>query len=281
MHKKLLLFIFCILYTASCPVFAEENLAKRSQNPIANLISVPFENNIYLDVGPTDKTANVMLIKPVYPITLGEVNLINRTIIPLIYLEGQDSVSVMPENNPSFGPIEVFPGTDDKFGLGNIQYQGFFSPAATGNVIWGLGPVVQLPTNTDNALGSDTVSIGPTAVALMTPGKWVVGGLTQNLWTIAKDSGEEDINKFSFQYFLNYNLDNGWYLTSSPTIAANWEADSDDTWTLPVGGGAGKLVRFGEQPVDFKLATYYYVEKPEFGPEWNILFSVKLLFPKK
>ena len=80
---------------------------------------------------------------------------------------------------------------------------------------------------------------------------------------------------------LNYNLDKGWYLTSSPTITADWEAESGEKWTVPIGGGVGRLMRFGKQPVDFKLAGYYNVEKPKFGPDWSLQFQVKLLFPKK
>ncbi len=98
---------------------------------------------------------------------------------------------------------------------------------------------------------------------------------------IASASGEPDINKFTFQYFLNYNLSDGWYLTSAPVITADWEADSDERWTVPLGGGAGRLMRFGNQPVDFKLAAYWNAEAPEFGPDRSLQFSVKFLFPKK
>ena len=112
------------------------------------------------------------------------------------------------------------------------------------------------------------------------PGKWVVGCLAQNIWSFKEDDEEPDVNKFTFQYFVNYNLSKGWYLTMTPTITANWEADSGEKWTVPVGGGVGRLVRFGKQPVDFKLQTYWNAEHPDNGPEWSIMFSVKFLFPK-
>jgi len=262
---------------------SSSDLAKQSQNPVANMISLPFENNTFFDVGPTEKLANALLVKPVYPIPIGKWNLINRAIVPLIYLEGQDAITVNSDDpdDPELGGIEVFPGTDSEVGLGNIQYQGFFSPAKPSKVIWGVGPVLELPTNTDDALGTDTWSIGPAAVALTMRGNWVVGVLALNIWDFAGGSDEPDINKFTFQYFINYNLPDGWYLTTSPLITADWEADSGEKWTVPVGGGAGRLMRFGKQPVDFKLAGYWYAEAPEFGPDWSLQFTVKFLFPKK
>lgn len=111
------------------------------------------------------------------------------------------------------------------------------------------------------------------------PGKWVVGCLAQNIWSFKEDDEEPDVNKFTFQYFVNYNLSKGWYLTMTPTITANWEADSGEKWTVPVGGGAGRLVRFGKLPVDFKLQAYWNAVHPDNEPEWSSMFSVKFLFP--
>ncbi|MEA2115214.1 MAG: neuromedin U, partial [Thermodesulfobacteriota bacterium] len=120
----------------------------------------------------------------------------------------------------------------------------------------------------------------PGVVALAMPGNWVLGVLGYNLWSFAGPSDEENVNFFLFQYFFNYNLSNGWYLTTTPIITANWEADSDDRWTIPFGGGAGRLVKFGKQPVDFKAQAFWYADAPENGPEWALQFMVKFLFPK-
>ncbi len=85
----------------------------------------------------------------------------------------------------------------------------------------------------------------------------------------------------TWQPFVNYNLDDGWYLTSSPLITANWEADSDNTWTVPVGGGFGKIFRIGTQPINASLQSFYNVEKPDdLGPEWSIRFQLQFLFPR-
>jgi hypothetical protein len=223
------------------------------------------ENNLYFDVGPSEEMANVLSSKPVIPIGLTDkINLINRFIVPLIYLEGQDSISASdPEGG--LGGENIFPGTNDEFGLGNVTYQTFFSPAEPGPVIWGVGTALILPTNSDSSLGGDTWSAGPTALLLSMNGPWVVGFLGQHVWSFAEHGSEPNVNSTLLQPILNYNVGKGWYLSSVPVITANWEID--DEWTVPVGGGVGRLVRIGGKlPVDFKLAAYYNVEKPRFGP---------------
>jgi len=175
---------------------------------------------------------------------------------------------------PELGPVTA---NFNVSGLGDIQYQGFLSPANPGKVIWGVGPVFQFPTNSDKQLGSNKLSAGITAVVLSMPGKWVLGVLAQNIWSVAGDSQADDINNFLFQYFINYNLSNGWYLTTSPTLTANWERSSSERWTVPWGGGVGRLVKFGKQPVDFKLQGYTYSKG---SIDNSAMFSVKFLFPK-
>lgn len=271
--------LFALISAPTSQASEEEELAKKSQNPVANIISVPFENNLYFDVGPSEKVANALNIKPVIPFALTEkINLINRFVVPLVYLEGQDSISA---SNPEggLGPEGIFPGTDDEFGLGNITYQTFFSPAEPGPVIWGVGTALILPTNTDPALGGDTWSAGPTALILSINGPWVVGFLGQHVWSFAEHGSEPNVNSTLLQPIFNYNFGKGWYVTSVPVITANWEID--DEWTVPVGGGIGRLMRIGGKlPVDVKLAAYYNVEKPRFGPQWDLQFTVKFLFPK-
>lgn len=137
------------------------------------------------------------------------------------------------------------------------------------------------PTNTVDRLGADKWSAGPAAVALAKLGHWLFDALVQNVWSYAGDNDASDVRFFSFQYFINYNFESGWYLSSTPTITADWEADSDDRWTVPFGGGVDHLVKFGEQPVDLKLQGFYNVEKPKNANDWSLQFQVKLLFPKK
>jgi len=252
-----------------------KDLAKASQNPVSSLISVPFENNVNFNAGPGKGTNNVLSVKPVYPLGLTENwNLINRAIVPLIYLDEQE----FDVPTPTGVPLTV--KLDDKFGLGDITYQGFISPAKPGKFIWGVGPTVVFPTGTDDRLTSDKWSAGPAVVGLIMPGHWVLGALVSNVWSFAGDSDAADVNAFTGQYFINYNLPKGWYLTVAPTITANWKADRDNTWTVPFGGGFGRVFKIGKLPLKIKLAAYYNVVRPDFASNWTLQGAITFLFPK-
>lgn len=239
-------------------------LAKAAQNPVASMISLPLQNNTNFNVGPGDDVQNVLNIQPVIPLKLSEDwNLITRTIVPVIY---------QPELVKGTGGSE--------FGLGDINLTLFLSPAKPGKIIWGAGPAFSLPTANETILGTEKWSAGPSVVALKIQGPWVVGGLASNLWSFAGDSDRQDVNQFLFQYFINYNLPDGWYLSSAPIITANWEADSSDQWTVPLGGGGGKIFRIGKQPVNAQLQGFYNVVTPDNGPDWTLRFQFQFLFPK-
>lgn len=271
--------------TATEAQTSDEELAKESQNPIGNLISVPFENTFYFDIGPSDSTAFSTTMKPVYPMNFGDINLINRFILPYIYAEGQDEEDLkglIPDDggfDPGFGAT-IGAATGSADGFGDLTYQGFFTSAKPSKILWGAGPAITFPTHSEDRFGSDKVSAGPSLVVLAKPGKWLFGTLMQHQWDVAGRSSAPDVEKSSMQFFVNYNFSDGWYFTSSPTITANWEADSDDRWKVPLGGGIGKLHRFGKQPVDFKLVGYSNVEQSDFGPDYEVTFTVKFIFPK-
>ncbi|MEN8779570.1 MAG: hypothetical protein ABF292_00585 [Desulfobacterales bacterium] len=241
---------------------AQEELARAAQNPVASMISLPFQNNTNFKFGPQEKTQNILNIQPVWPFALNDKwNLITRTIVPVV-------------SQP-----ETAPGTDRDFGIGDTTFTAFFSPKNSGKWIWGVGPVLLIPTNTDDRLGPDKWGAGPSFVALTMPGNWVVGSLFSNVWSFA-GSGDNDVNLFSWQYFVNYNMADGWYLVSAPIITANWEADSGDEWTIPFGGGIGKIFRIGKQPMNFNMQAFYNVEKPDNGADWQLRFQLQFLFPK-
>lgn len=238
-----------------------DDLAKTAQNPVGDLVSVPFQNNMQFGVGPDDRVQNVMNIQPVYPIKLNDDwNLITRTILPVV--------------------SAPFPGDDRSNGIGDLNFTAFFSPRDPGSVIWGVGPVLAFPTASKDVLGTDRYSAGISAVVLTMPGRWVIGALANQVWDYAGDSDGTDVNSFLFQYFVNYNFPSGWYFTSAPIMTANWDAPSGDRWTIPIGGGAGKIVRFGKLPVNINSQLFYFVEKPKGGPDWEWRFQVQFMFPR-
>lgn len=239
-----------------------EALAKAAQNPIANMISLPIQNNMDFGLGPKEGFKNTTNIQPVYPFELGDDwNLITRTIVPVIYQS------------------ELVEGAGSAFGLGDTSMTGFFSPSDGGAVTWGVGPVFLLPTATDDLLGADKWGAGPSLIVLTMPGKWVIGGLLSNIWSVA-GSGDNDINLFTFQYFVNYNFDKGWYFTSAPIINANWEAESGEQWTVPFGGGFGRVFKVGKQPINMQASAYWNAVKPTYGADWQLRLQVVWLFPK-
>jgi hypothetical protein len=235
----------------------QEDLTKAAQNPIANMISIPFQNNTNFNMGPLgDRTQNVLNIQPVIPLYGGR--LITRTIFPLIW-------------NPDYTQDS---GSD--FGFGDIVFTAFYSPESKG-LTWGVGPVVSLPTGGDTH-GSGKWGVGPSIVALGMPGNWVVGTLINNIWSIAGDENRTDVNFMTFQPFINYNFPD-FYLTFSPVITANWKAHSDNQWTVPLGIGAGKLIRFGKLPVNINASYYNNIVKPDNYADWTLRIQAAILLP--
>jgi hypothetical protein len=270
-----LLTLVLSVVSAAAQEQGESDLAKQSQNPVGNLISLPFQNNTSFGIGPDDAISNVLNIQPVYPVSLSNNwNLINRGIVPLIYQEA------------------IFSDVGDSLsGLGDISYTGFISPSQPGKVIWGVGPSFLFPSATEDRWASDKWSAGAGAVVLTMPGSWVLGVLVQNVWSFAGDDDAESVNLMTFQPIINYNLNKGWYLTSVPVITANWTASSSNRWTVPIGGGFGRIIKWGSQPMDLSMQAFYNVEKPtpriadapnlqNQGETWTLRLQLKLLFPK-
>ena len=265
----LVLAVLVVLAPGGAHADANDDLRAKTQNPIGSLISVPFENN--LDFGAPNGTAYILNFQPVIPVTVGDWNLISRPILPIAYVPG------------FIGGLPGIPaGTEGNgaFGLGDLNYSLFVSPAVPGRVIWGLGPSMTLPTATDGQLGARKWSAGPTAVILAQPKPWSVGVLARQLWSFAGARDRADVSQFLGQPFANYNFDGGWFLFSDPTITVNWNAESGQKWTVPLGGGVGRLFNIGNQPVNMRLGAFGNVVRPDFAPEWALKFTVQLLFPK-
>jgi hypothetical protein len=266
---KLAVVLLAALFAAR-PATAElskEELAKLAQNPVANLISLPLQNNTNFNVGPLNGTQNILNIQPVIPIELNkDWNLITRTIMPLIW-------------QPAF-----VSGEGTEFGLGDTQLSGFLSPSepGPGGLIWGVGAIAQLPTDTDARLGNKNWGLGPTAVVLRLEkgSPWVYGVLVNNVWSLSSDERGGAYNNFLMQPFINYNFTGGTYITSAPIITANWKAESGQKWTVPLGLGVGHIFHFGRLPVNTQIGAYYNVVHPDDGANWQLRFQVQFMFPK-
>lgn len=156
----------------------------------------------------------------------------------------------------------------------------FLSPGKPGKLIWGVGPAFVLPTATSKFLGQGKLSIGPSFVALLQPGHWTIGALANNVWSVAGPSDRSAVNQMLIQYFINYNLSKGWYISLSPIITANWKAQSGNIWTVPVGGGIGRIFKLGLQPVNVSAQFYGNAAHPTDGSPWGMRLQIAFLFPK-
>jgi hypothetical protein len=262
------------------------DLQKATQNPVASLISVPIQNNTNFGIGPFDRNQNVLNIQPVIPIPMSENwNLIIRWITPVIWQPAPGTANLevfgIEENTPAFLAARDVQQNAGVFGFGDMTPTFFLSPAKPHKLIWGAGPVFVLPTATSKALGQGKLSMGPSIVALVQPGHWTVGALINNVWSVAGPSDRSAVNQMTLQYFINYNLKKGWYLSSSPVLTANWKAASANVWTVPVGGGVGRIFRLGFQPVNVTLQFYGNAVHPTSGSPWGMRLQIALLYPKR
>lgn len=244
----------------------KEALAKATQNPVADLISVPFQYNLNFGVGPDDQKQSVLNIQPVYPLELTpDWNLITRTILPII-------------SQPSFGTPD---GTTN--GIGDIQFSAFMSPAHSGEWVWGAGTIVQAPSASNPVLGQGKWGIGPTAVALhLTKGDpWVYGALVNNVTSVGGNVDRPTVNQALVQPFINYNVPSrpGLALSFSPIITANWRARSDQ-WTVPLGLGLSQILFVGNQAISVQLAGYSNVVRQQYAGSWTARLQLTLLFPR-
>lgn len=263
--NKLLSIFLITLFSLPVYISAQEktnkDLEKAIQNPIANIPSLPFQNNTDFGIGEYDRTKNTLNIQPVLPFSLGKsVNLIVRTIIPII--------------SQPIGESETTTG------LGDISLSTFFTPAKPGSLIWGIGAAFGFPSATDNVLGSGKWTAGPSILLITQPEGWTIGILAQNTWSYAGDANRKDVSFFYSQIFIVKNLSSGWYINSAPIITANWKASSGNQWSVPIGISGGRLIRAGKLPINIQVGYYNYVIKPDGGPKWQLRAQVSFILPK-
>jgi len=239
-------------------------MAQKLANPLAAMISLPMQLNYDQDFGEHDTGDRFLMnVQPVIPISISkDWNMISRTIVPLVT---QDELAV---------------GTGRQTGLGDTSESLWFSPVkpTSNGLIWGVGPVILIPTATDDLLGGGKWGLGPTVVGLKQIGPWTVGGLANHIWSFAGSDNRNDINSSYIQPFLTYNT------PAAVTYALNVEASYDwesEQWAIPVNLMVSKLKRFDKQLVSFQGGIRYWIESTDTGPEGlGLRFAVTLLFPK-
>lgn len=241
-----------------------DNISEKLADPIANLISVPFQFNYDANTGAGNQGDRLtMNFQPVVPIPLGDEWLvIMRTIVPVIY---QDDV--------------VDDGGSSQFGLGDIQQSFFFSPKHSGleNVKWGVGPIFLWPTATNDSLGTEKWAAGPAALALYQKNPWTIGFLGNHLWSYAGDGDRESINQTFLQPFATYQLGDGWSVLAQVEATYDWD---ESQWTVPFSTGVSKVTHIGKLPISLGVQGRYWLEGPDGAPEWGARFIMTFVLPE-
>ena len=239
------------------------DLAKKIQNPIGDLYSFPFQSNTNFGFGPHGGTQEILNIQPVIPIHITpDWNIITRTILPVVW-------------NPDLSPVPTVP-----VGTGPTTFSAWLSPKnPTNDWLWGLGPVLQVPTISSATLGSSVWGGGPTAILVYLNGPIVAGVLANNVWSFGGTHGPggNSYDNFLIQPFGNYNFGDGWYVGSSPIITANWQANGTK-WTVPIGADAGRVFKVGKLPINVLIGAYYNLVKPTYGGDWQLRTQLTLIF---
>jgi hypothetical protein len=249
-----------VSFSAAAVAQDAEELAKQTQNPVASLVSVPFQGNWDFGKGDREAAGTTMNIQPVAPFALAPgVNAILRVIVPVL-------------SQPTDGEARLT-------GLGDTTMTLFFSPATSGRLIWGAGPVFLIPTATSNGLGTEHLGIGPSIVALVQPMKWTIGALWNQVWSVEGANDRSDVNQMFLQPFVNYNLGDGLAVGAQAEASANWDAD-DEQWTSFLLFSISKVTRLGARPVSLLAGGGPAIASPTGGPDWRLRFVATFLFPR-
>jgi hypothetical protein len=257
-------FVAVTALAASAQAETNEQLAMQLSNPVAALISVPFQLNYEQNIGSArDGKRWVLNIQPVVPFDFNaDWNIISRTILPVVW---QD---------------EVFPGAGRQSGTGDIVQSLFFSPKAptAGGVIWGAGPVLLLSTGSNDLLTADKWGAGPTGVVIRQQGPWTAGALANHIWSFAGNSSRADVNATFLQPFLTYTTPTATTFSLNTESTYDW---NDRQWRVPINAGVSQILRMGGQLVQVGTVARYWAASPDQGPHgWGLRFSFTLLFPR-
>jgi hypothetical protein len=251
--------LFMCVVSHSAFAQSADELAKQTQNPVASLISVPFQANWDVGIGDREAVGTTLNIQPVAPFPLTKSwNAILRVIMPVVSQPADDGLRIN--------------------GMSDTVATVFLSPARPPKVTWGAGPVLLLPTATNNGLGSEQVAFGPSIVVLVQPGQWTTGILWNQIWSVDGAVDRPDVNRGFFQPFANYNLGDGLAIGASMEATANW--DDDEVWSSSLVLTLSKVTVLGKRPVNFVVGAGPMVASPEGGADWRLRVQANFLFPR-
>lgn len=238
----------------------DAELSKKLANPIAAMISAPFQFNFDFSIGPNDGWRQTLNIQPIIPIRLDEDwNIISRTVLPVIYQE------------------DVI-GHGSEFGLGDTTQSFFLSPSkAPGGWVWGVGPAFLLPTATRHVLGTEKWGAGPSAILLKQHGPFTVGFLANHVWSFAGSSSRDYVSNTFLQPFAAVVTPSLWTITFTSETEYDW---NNEEWTVPLNLVFSRIETFGKQKVNFGFGGRVYADRPDGGPDWGLRFVVTFLFPE-
>src|SRR5256886_9910685 len=256
-----------------------DKLAKQLSNPVASLISVPFQANEGWGYGSTGNGYKFTLnIQPVIPISISkDWNVIVRTIFPIVSQHDLFYFANLPKDSP------LQPQNRSQDGLSDTTQSFFLSPKKPGpfGLIWGLGPAFLYPTGTHPLLDTGTFSIGPTFVVLKQAGPWTIGALMNQLWSVVISEDRSSVSQMFVQPFISYTTKTHTTFTIDTESTAIWNASGiDGKWTVPVIFQISQILKIGKQPIGIQIGGKYYADSPPYGPEWGGPFNFTLLYPK-
>ena len=233
------------------------SVAQQKLNPLAYSIYLPATLSLGFGAGPRRDTQPTLSLQPRIPLRLTEDwRVISRSNVSIIHV----------------------PGPEETTGLGDIDVSLFLTPTKTAKWVWGAGPIVQFPTATDTALGTEKWSAGPTAALLYVDGPWVNGILESHLWSFAGRGSREDVSLTQVEVEFSYTFSNDWYIQTSPTFSHDWNAPSGERWVIPIGVDVGRTFTIGSQGITVQIGAYYNVKKPTGAPEWVLNTQLSWLY---
>lgn len=275
MNEKCVLFLsFVVLMIATAAVHGGDReqdldeISRKLDNPLTNLWSLTFEDKIRIIEGDAidgNTWGNTLFFQPGLPVPVGRGGrgvLSIRPVFPIV-------------TSPVLEPGAAGGVDGHVTGFGDIQLLSMIGPNRADGIVWGAGATFKFPTASRDEAGSGKYQAGPAAMLFYLGKPWIVGALVQHWWSYAGDAGKADVSKTDFQYIIRHSLPNAWSVGMGPTISVDWKAGEDDRWTVPIGLGVTKTVRFGGTPVKFRLEAHYALISPEtLGQRWTLLFRI-------